>query len=111
MKPYLLHTAIAFTVIAGACKKPEPFSQTNSQGAPKLPSQPYEYPLAANNKIATLGRVLFYDKQLSHNNSVACDSCHRQSTAFCDNLKQSVGLESQRTSRNTPSIFSKSGRL
>jgi len=25
---------------------------------------------------ATLGRVLFYDKQLSANNSVSCASCH-----------------------------------
>src|SRR6187551_64747 len=27
---------------------------------------------------ATLGRVLFYDKNLSFNNTIACASCHQQ---------------------------------
>jgi len=29
-----------------------------------------------DNDKATLGRVLFYDKQLSINNSISCASCH-----------------------------------
>ena len=33
---------------------------------------------------ATLGRVLFYDKQLSSNNTISCASCHKQSVAFGD---------------------------
>ncbi len=36
------------------------------------------------NAKATLGRVLFYDKQLSVDNTVSCSSCHQQSTAFSD---------------------------
>ena len=32
---------------------------------------------AVTDRIATLGRVLFYDKRLSINNSIACASCHR----------------------------------
>ena len=35
-----------------------------------------------DDKIATLGRVLFYDKKLSSNNSVSCASCHQQELAF-----------------------------
>ena len=31
---------------------------------------------------ATLGRVLFYDKQLSSDNAIACASCHQQEHAF-----------------------------
>ena len=31
---------------------------------------------------ATLGRVLFYDKKLSVNNTVACATCHKQALAF-----------------------------
>ena len=41
---------------------------------------------------ATLGRVLFYDKQLSLDGSVACASCHKQEFAFGDDLVQSEGL-------------------
>lgn len=32
--------------------------------------------LTINNKLATLGRVLFYDKKLSINNAVSCATCH-----------------------------------
>jgi cytochrome c peroxidase len=35
-------------------------------------------------KTATLGRVLFYDKALSVDNTVACASCHQQAHAFGD---------------------------
>jgi cytochrome c peroxidase len=35
-------------------------------------------------KGATLGRVLFYDKNLSSNNTISCSSCHIQSNAFSD---------------------------
>ena len=35
-----------------------------------------------DDKVATLGRVLFYDKKLSVNNSVSCASCHKQELAF-----------------------------
>ena len=34
------------------------------------------------NPGATLGRVLFYDKKLSANNTIACASCHNQEDGF-----------------------------
>ncbi len=43
-------------------------------------------------KGAALGRVLFYDKQLSVNNTVACASCHKQQFAFGDNVSASQGV-------------------
>lgn len=43
------------------------------------------------NKGATLGRVLFYDKQLSANNSLACAGCHLQQFAFGDTAALSKG--------------------
>lgn len=51
---------------------------------------------SANNKItnakATLGRVLFYDKNLSVNNTISCSSCHKQAQAFADVLQASKGV-------------------
>lgn len=41
---------------------------------------------------ATLGRVLFYDKNLSSNNTVSCSSCHKQELAFGDNNIASRGV-------------------
>lgn len=41
---------------------------------------------------ATLGRVLFYDKKLSSNNTISCSSCHIQSKAFSDGAIASQGV-------------------
>lgn len=54
-----------------------------------------------DNKIATLGRVLFYDKNLSLNNTIACASCHKQEFAFGDTAVLSVGYEGGLTGRHT----------
>ncbi len=43
-------------------------------------------------KGATLGRVLFYDKKLSSNNTISCSSCHKQAVAFGDNSVASAGV-------------------
>lgn len=50
---------------------------------------------------ATLGRVLFYDKQLSIDNSIACGSCHLQKFAFSDTAAASLGVQSGRTGRHS----------
>jgi cytochrome c peroxidase len=50
-----------------------------------------------DNDKATLGRVLFYDKQLSINNSISCASCHQQARAFSDNAVGSLGVNGTTT--------------
>ncbi len=54
--------------------------------------------------IQKLGRVLFYDRQMSLNNTIACASCHKQQYGFADNQKFSRGFESRLTSRNSMPI-------
>ncbi len=49
---------------------------------------------------ASLGRVLFYDRQLSANNTIACGSCHSQQLGFSDPRRFSVGFEGGKTGRN-----------
>ncbi len=56
------------------------------------------------NEVATLGRVLFYDKKLSINNTIACGSCHLQSKAFSDVAEGSAGFKGTVTIRNSMSI-------
>ncbi len=81
-----------------------------------LPSLPFDYanqsipgyitkdntPAGQNidNDIATLGRVLFYDTNLSVNNTISCASCHQQSMAFSDADVQSSGLSGGLTGRH-----------
>lgn len=50
---------------------------------------------------ATLGRVLFYDKRLSTNQTVACSSCHVQANGFSDPRRFSVGFDGRLTGRNS----------
>ncbi|MBK9981909.1 MAG: hypothetical protein IPP15_05705 [Saprospiraceae bacterium] len=74
-----------------------------------LPSTPFSYNQFTfeNNKadaVATLGRVLFYDKNLSSDNSVSCASCHKQQLGFADDRSFSKGIENRSTARNTLSL-------
>lgn len=53
------------------------------------------------NAKATLGRVLFYDKNLSIDNSVSCGSCHKQQFAFSDTAIASKGVAGGVTARHS----------
>ncbi|WP_338764454.1 cytochrome c peroxidase [Bernardetia sp. ABR2-2B] len=50
---------------------------------------------------ATLGRVLFYDKNLSKNGRVACASCHVQDKGFSDPKILSKGFDGGDTRRHS----------
>lgn len=50
---------------------------------------------------ATLGRVLFYDKNLSFDNSRSCASCHKQEFAFSDTAFVSSGVVGGTTGRHS----------
>lgn len=53
------------------------------------------------NSKATLGRVLFFDKNLSIDNSVSCASCHQQQFAFGDPVVPSKGVQGGTTERHS----------
>jgi cytochrome c peroxidase len=53
---------------------------------------------------ATLGRVLFYDTQLSANHTVSCGSCHVQKHAFADPNRASKGSGGKLTDRHAMSL-------
>lgn len=50
---------------------------------------------------ATLGRVLFYDKRLSQNNTISCGSCHQQAAGFSDTARFSKGFNHGVTGRHS----------
>jgi cytochrome c peroxidase len=64
----------------------------------------------ANNPVtdagATLGRVLFYDKRLSINNTVSCSSCHQPEHGFSDPRPLSIGFDGRQTDRNSMGLTS-----
>jgi len=54
-----------------------------------------------DNLKAGLGRVLFYDKNLSKDRTISCASCHKQEKAFSDDVAFSTGIEDRQTARNS----------
>jgi len=102
---------LLLAIVVISCRKEKLNQDETYSASPALPSTPYDYAASTNDNLATVGRVLFYDKSLSLNNSVSCASCHQQSRAFCDNQQFSVGLENNTTRRNSPGIFAKNGRM
>ncbi len=53
------------------------------------------------NNIATLGRVIFYDTNLSHDRNISCASCHDQKLGFADAKAFSDGVNGRTTARNS----------
>ncbi len=72
----------------------------------ELPATRFKYNnfTDTTNAISTLGRVLFYERQMSINNSVSCASCHKQAAGFADNVKFSKGFGLGLTTRNSMPI-------
>lgn len=110
MKNYILCLGLAVFVLMLSCKK-------NNDNAVATPATEVYLDLSdtAGNYFkgsyaevtdmkAVLGRVLFYDKQLSVNNAIACASCHKQEFAFADNVAASRGFEGRLTGRNSMAL-------
>ena len=55
---------------------------------------------------ALLGRVLFYDTQLSATGETSCATCHKQEVAFGDDLAFSKGINGGHTKRNSIALAS-----
>lgn len=54
---------------------------------------------------AYLGKVLFFDKRLSKDNTISCNSCHNLSTFGVDNLPFSPGNDGSLGGRNSPTVI------
>ncbi len=59
-----------------------------------------------NRDKAILGRVLFYDKNLSKDKKVSCASCHKQEIAFSDDTPVSRGVFDRVGTRNSIALGS-----
>lgn len=65
----------------------------------RLDNTPANNPIT--NQGATLGRVLFYDVNLSANNTISCASCHQQANGFSDPAQLSLGFAGELTGRHS----------
>lgn len=55
-----------------------------------------------------LGKRLFFDTRLSHDDTIACVSCHKLDSGGSDRLPVSVGIEGRKGGVNAPTVFNSS---
>jgi cytochrome c peroxidase len=71
-----------------------------------LPAMTHPKDNTPSAKKIALGRKLFMDRRLSHNNTISCGMCHVPEQGFTSNeLATAVGIEGRSHRRNTPTIF------
>jgi cytochrome c peroxidase len=92
--------ALAALCVLSACDPKEPVEPPATYdptpfnldvGHFPAPSLPPDNPLTITG--VQLGRMLFYEKNLSKDGSQACADCHKQKDAFTDNRQFSIGVE------------------
>ncbi|MCP9461398.1 MAG: c-type cytochrome [Nitrospira sp.] len=66
---------------------------------------PADNPLTADK--VELGRILFFDKRLSKNNTIACASCHMADKGFTDGMPVSTGINGLKGGRSAPASFNR----
>lgn len=82
------------------------FAHVDNYAAPTLPAY-FDATVAAldnspasntiDDRVATLGRLLFHDLRLSTNNRASCASCHQQRFGFTDPMRFSNGISTAGT--------------
>jgi cytochrome c peroxidase len=104
MKLFIIFS-IAFLVFS--CQKEKPIIEEIEITYPDyFPAPVYDF---TNNQFTQkrflLGKKIFFDKQLSSDGTISCNSCHAQTHGFADhNVSFSLGVNGAIGSRNSPSI-------
>jgi len=83
---------IFFTLISSITIAAEPI---------KVLTQPEDL----NVEKVALGRLLFFDKRLSKNNTLSCESCHLLKEGGDDNVQVSIGIEGRKGNINAPTVY------
>lgn len=69
------------------------------------PLQPLPETVDLDTRKVTLGKKLFFDVRLSHDNTVSCATCHSLEKAGTDNLAHSVGIGGAIGAVNAPTVL------
>lgn len=109
--------ALALAGLAAACAPT--LDEELRQALSDNDVEPMDFPRRIDSDLVELGRVLFFDKELSGNRDIACSTCHHPGSRTGDDLSLSIGtggiglgrdrqLGSGRYSvRNAPELFSR----
>lgn len=70
-----------------------------------LPPIPWPEDNPYTKEKAELGKLLYFDKRLSSNQTVSCASCHSAPFGYSDGRPIAVGIDEQLGSRHSPTII------
>src|SRR5712692_6413354 len=95
------------------------YAQSKGKGSAKaavaVPLGLLPVPWPADNPYSAdkveLGRLLYFDKRLSVDNTVACASCHAPEHGFTDNAPVSTGIRGQTGGRSAPTTINRAYSL
>ncbi len=77
-----------------------------SEAALGLPRAKLQRKLAFSSAQIALGRQLFFDRRLSHNNTLSCGMCHIPAQGFTtQELQTPIGFEGRTVRRNAPTLL------
>lgn len=100
--PLMLLSVLTGCVKEDKVDEDEPYYVDLPAGFPTIP-------VPADNQLTVkrveLGKMLFFDKNLSIDSTVSCGSCHFQRIAFSDDQAVSEGVEGRTGFRNAPPLF------
>ncbi len=106
---YLLPTAVALLPLVGALAQ----SKKETPPRPPLGLPPVIWPNdnPYSKAKVELGRLLYFDKRLSSDNTVACASCHAPDKGFTDQAPVSTGIGGQKGGRSAPTVVNRAYSL
>lgn len=67
--------------------------------------EPIPTTITFDKQKVVLGKKLFFEKKLSFDNTVSCSTCHILNLNGADNLELSFGVQGQKGTMNTPTVF------
>jgi cytochrome c peroxidase len=109
LKNYIILFTLAAGIVPAACNKKTDTPKDSPYILSAPANMPPIVPFTDNPQTkegVELGRLLFYDKRLSGNNSISCASCHRQDIAFTDALALSdKGVSGNKLHRTAPALI------
>jgi len=115
---FLRMSTVSLLLLVGAVSVAPPAQSDEGKGSAaeyKLPQiqgledpntfVPADNPMTA--KKVELGRLLFFDKRLSKNDTIACASCHLPAKGFTDGMPVSTGINKLKGGRSAPASINR----
>lgn len=109
--PAIVTTAICslFAIVLSQCSQSSDVDSTPSAAeyitTSKEPIRPIPMHIQLDENKVALGRKLFHEPKLSHDDNIACSNCHDLSTAGTDGMALSIGINETVGFFNAPTVL------